>query len=185
MKAKYGIQDCDTYNFDETGFMMGQICGHMVVTGSERRGKSKKIQPGNREWATAICCISGDGYDVPPYLIVKGVHHLANWYTKGGLPATWRIKTTPSGWTNNETGLDWIHHFDNYTKSRIKGAYRMLVLDGHSSHQSLEFKGYSGGFRGAGIIPHNPETVIFKLDIKIRTPSPKEPTFPTTESWVS
>ena len=25
IKAKYGIQDEDTYNFDETGFMMGQI----------------------------------------------------------------------------------------------------------------------------------------------------------------
>ncbi|KAI7909954.1 hypothetical protein PoMZ_02556 [Pyricularia oryzae] len=23
IKAKYGIQDCDIYNFDETGFMMG------------------------------------------------------------------------------------------------------------------------------------------------------------------
>ncbi|ELQ40400.1 hypothetical protein OOU_Y34scaffold00443g1 [Pyricularia oryzae Y34] len=107
-KAKYGIHDCDIYNFDETGFMMGQICGGIVVSGSERRGRSKNVQPGNREWATAICCISGDGYDVPPFLIVKGVHHLANWYTEGGLPASWRIKTTPNGWTDNKTDLDWV-----------------------------------------------------------------------------
>ena len=32
MKAKYGILDCDFYNFDETGFMMGIICAAMVVT---------------------------------------------------------------------------------------------------------------------------------------------------------
>ncbi|ELQ41143.1 hypothetical protein OOU_Y34scaffold00300g4 [Pyricularia oryzae Y34] len=235
---------------------MGQICGHMVVTGSERRGKSKKIQPGNREWATAICCISSDGYDVPPYIIVKGVYHLANWYTEGGLPDMWRLKPTANGWTDNETGLDWLQHFDKHTKSRTKGAYRMLVLDGHGSHQSPELEGYcknnniipiclpahsshltqpldvgvfgvlkraygqeinnfirahinniskvefflafvaayevsmtkdnmAGGFRGAGLVPYNPEAVISKLDIKIRTPSPKEPTFPTTESWVS
>ena len=25
MRGKYGIQDCDFYNFDETGFMMGMI----------------------------------------------------------------------------------------------------------------------------------------------------------------
>jgi hypothetical protein len=25
MKARYGILDEDTYNFDETGFMMGKI----------------------------------------------------------------------------------------------------------------------------------------------------------------
>jgi len=32
MRAKYGILDCDFYNFDETGFMMGIICPSMVVT---------------------------------------------------------------------------------------------------------------------------------------------------------
>ena len=256
MRAKYGIQDCDMYNFDETGFMMGQICAGMVVTGSERRGRRKKVQPGNREWATAICCISGDGYDIPPYIIVKGFYHLSNWYTEGGLPDTWRLKPTVNGWTDNETGLDWVQHFDNHTKSRTKGVYRMLVLDGHGSHRSPEFEGYckdhniiplylpahsshltqpldvgvfnvlkraygqkindfirahitniskvdfflafaaaykksmtkenmAGGFRGAGIIPHSPEMVISKLDVRLRTPSPKELDFSSTETWVS
>ena len=32
MRAKYSILDCDFYNFDETGFMMGVICASMVVT---------------------------------------------------------------------------------------------------------------------------------------------------------
>jgi hypothetical protein len=31
-KAKYGITDKDTYNFDETGFTMGVIKGQMVFT---------------------------------------------------------------------------------------------------------------------------------------------------------
>ena len=35
-KATYGIYDEDTYNFDETGFMMGKISAQLVVTGSER-----------------------------------------------------------------------------------------------------------------------------------------------------
>ena len=37
-KAKYGITDEDTYNFDETGFMIGVISIGAVVTGSDRRG---------------------------------------------------------------------------------------------------------------------------------------------------
>ena len=37
------------YNFDETGFMMGQIKAQMVFTGSEKRSAPKRIQPGNRE----------------------------------------------------------------------------------------------------------------------------------------
>jgi hypothetical protein len=34
-KAKHGILDEDTYNFDESGFMMGMISTGAVVTGSE------------------------------------------------------------------------------------------------------------------------------------------------------
>ena len=36
MKAKYGIQDSDLYNFDETGFIMGVICAFMVITRADR-----------------------------------------------------------------------------------------------------------------------------------------------------
>jgi hypothetical protein len=49
MYAKYAIQDEDFYNFDKTGFMMGVICGNMVVTRADRRGRGKQLQPGNRE----------------------------------------------------------------------------------------------------------------------------------------
>ena len=47
--AKYGIQSDDIYNFDETGFMMGMIGSGIVITGAERRGKPKSVQPANRE----------------------------------------------------------------------------------------------------------------------------------------
>jgi hypothetical protein len=70
MRTKYGILNYDFYNFDETGFMMGMIRPGMVVTCSDQVGKPKAIQPGNREWATAICSIASDGYVVPPFLVV-------------------------------------------------------------------------------------------------------------------
>ncbi|KAF2181342.1 hypothetical protein K469DRAFT_713773 [Zopfia rhizophila CBS 207.26] len=37
VKAKYGIQNKDTYNFDESGFQMGIITQQKVITGSKRR----------------------------------------------------------------------------------------------------------------------------------------------------
>ena len=46
MEENYGILDQDTYNFDETGFMMGVISSQLVVTGVDRRGKPKMVQPG-------------------------------------------------------------------------------------------------------------------------------------------
>jgi hypothetical protein len=70
---------------------------------------------------------------------VKGTYHLANWYTECGLPRDWVIKPTDNGWTDNETGLDWIRHFDIHTTSRKIGGYRMLIIDGHESHMSTEF----------------------------------------------
>ena len=48
-KTKYGICNEDVYNFDEAGFIMGKITTQLVVTGSERRGRPKAIQPGDRE----------------------------------------------------------------------------------------------------------------------------------------
>ena len=52
MRTKYGVQDCDFYNFDETGFMMGIIAPAMVVTRADRQGRCKSVQPGNREWGS-------------------------------------------------------------------------------------------------------------------------------------
>jgi hypothetical protein len=59
--AKYGITDNNLYNFNKTGFIMGVITALMVVTRSNRHRKAKSIQPGNREWATAIKCINAKG----------------------------------------------------------------------------------------------------------------------------
>ncbi|RYN85704.1 hypothetical protein AA0119_g13201 [Alternaria tenuissima] len=49
MKAKYGIIYEDMYNFDEFGFLMGKISSQLVVTGSEKPGKRKKLQPSDHE----------------------------------------------------------------------------------------------------------------------------------------
>ncbi|KAJ8070704.1 hypothetical protein OCU04_001075 [Sclerotinia nivalis] len=253
MRAKYGILDCDFYNFDETGFIMGIICPGMVVTSAERNGRSKAIQPGNREWATAIICGNSEGETIPPFLVVQGQYHLSNWYTESGFPADWVIKPTSNGWTNNETGLEWIKHFDKHTIHRTKGKYRMLVLDGHESHESIPFQSYckanniicirlpphsshltqpfdvgcfgvlkraygcqidgfikahinhitkveffiafkaayqqsittqniKAGFRGAGLIPFDPQAILSKLDIRIRTPTPP---LVDLDSWIS
>ena len=68
IKTKYGIQDKDVWNFDETGFMMGVITTRLVITGSERRGRRKYVQPGNREWATVI---QGIGQELVASRILK------------------------------------------------------------------------------------------------------------------
>jgi hypothetical protein len=250
--AKYGIQLADIWNFDETGFMMGMIEPGMVVTSSERRGIPKKIQPGNREWITVTQAVNAEGQSIAPFIIGSGQYHLANWYRECNLPGDWVIALSENGWTNNQLGLDWLQHFDRSTKDRSVGSYRLLILDGHESHHSIEFERYceenkiitlcmpahashllqpldvgcfgplkkaygreierlmgcsinhitkieffpafhaahratitesniKGGFRGAGLAPFDPENVISKLDVQLRTPTPPaEVTIPST-----
>jgi hypothetical protein len=242
-KAKYGILDEDVYNFDEAGFTMGKITTQLVVTGSERRGRPKAIQPGNREWVTVIQGINAAGWAIPPFLIFAGHYHLSAWYEEEGIPRDWAIAVTDNGWTTNEIGVEWLKHFIKHTEGKGVGARRLLILDGHESHHSLEFqelckenniytlcmpphsshllqpldvgcfsplkRAYSreiealiryhinhitkleflpafkaafersftsanicSAFRGAGLIPLQPDVVLSKLDVQLRTPSP-------------
>jgi hypothetical protein len=253
--AKYGIRPDDTWNFDETGFMMGMISSGVVVTGAERRGKPKSVKPGNREWVTAIQAINAEGQAIPPFIVVAGQYHLANWYRESNLPGDWATTTTQNGWTDNETGLEWLKHFDRCTTDRSVGSYRLLILDSHESHHSADFevyceenniitlcmpphsshllqpldigcfgplkKAYSreiehlirrpitliskteffpafyaayqatmkeknikGGVRGAGLVPLDPESVILKLDVQLRTPTPIEEEASLPDLWV-
>ncbi|OQD75008.1 hypothetical protein PENANT_c160G06905 [Penicillium antarcticum] len=70
--SQYGINPDDVYNFDETGFAMGLIATAKIITRAEYYGRRSLLQPGNREWVTAIECISASGWALPPCIILKG-----------------------------------------------------------------------------------------------------------------
>jgi len=141
-KDKYGVQDDDIHNFDETGFQMGVIGSMKVVTGSERRTRPNLVQPGDREWVTVIQSICAAGYAIPPFIIYKGRVHISAWYEETSIPYDWKLSVSDNGWTNNALGLAWLKHFDQHTKARQKGSYRLLILDGHKSHLNQDFKDY-------------------------------------------
>src|SRR6266699_852093 len=50
------------------------------------------------------------------------------------------IKTSVNGWTNNDTTLKWIQHFDKHIFVRREDGYRMIVLNNHESHLSAQFE---------------------------------------------
>jgi hypothetical protein len=57
-----------------------------------------------------------------------------------GLPDDWQFEVSPNGWTSDEIGLRWLQKiFLPSTFLRIKGKYRLLVLDGHGSHLTPKF----------------------------------------------
>ncbi len=137
---KYGIPIEDIYNFDETGFAMGIASTSRVVTTTDRRGKPPQLQPGDREWVTAIETINAGGWYLPPMVIFKARVHLSTWYEDTGAPSNWVIGLSDNGWTNNELGLQWLLQvFEPNTASKTVGKYRLLILDGHGSHATPEF----------------------------------------------
>jgi hypothetical protein len=95
--AKYGIQQADIYNFDETGFMMDKISTSMVVTSFKRRALPKIMQQGDREWTTVIQAVNFTGWAVLPYIVVAGRYHLFSWYDDDTIPKDWRIRTSSNG----------------------------------------------------------------------------------------
>ncbi|KAJ8111257.1 hypothetical protein OPT61_g6105 [Boeremia exigua] len=164
-KATYGICDEDVYNFNKGGFMMGKITTQLVVTGLERRGRPKTVQPGDREWVTVIAAINAAGWSVPLFLIFAGKYHLSAWYEEAEIPRDWAIAVSDNGWTNNELGVEWLKHFNAHTKARTVGARCLLILNSHESHHSLKFQELC-------LVPLEPETVLLKLDVQLRTPTP-------------
>ena len=43
------------------------------------------------------------------------------------------------GWTDGEIGAEWIKIFDEQTEKKSLGKYRLLLVDGHNSHYTIEF----------------------------------------------
>jgi uncharacterized protein YndB with AHSA1/START domain len=85
---------------------------------------------------------ASEGRDIPPFLIVKGVWLLEDMCKQlddSGVV----LAVSNNGWTDDDLGFEWLKHFDKHTKDRSIGSYRMLILDGHGSHGTIQFVTYA------------------------------------------
>jgi hypothetical protein len=144
---QYSIEQKNTYNADEKGFMIGKIQRRKRIFSNSLYsiGKLKGAgEPGSREWITLMACICADGSSLPPCIIYSA--------RSGNLQTSWLDDFDPEehicyfassekGWTNDKLGLNWLDIFDRHTKSKARNRrdWRVLLLDGHGSHLSLAF----------------------------------------------
>ena len=50
------------------------------------------------------------------------------------------MRCTENGWTDNAIGLHWVKEiFNPFTKEWSRGAFRLLIMDGHDSHLTPAF----------------------------------------------
>ena len=137
---KYGTPPCDIWNFDESGFAMGVLSSGMIVTGTDSVSKQSSVQAGNREWTTTIDAVNAEGAAIPPLIIFKGKMHQDVWYDPELLDPDWSIGLSDTGWTNDDLGEQWLRKvFDPYSKKLRQSIYRLLIMDGHSSHATPSF----------------------------------------------
>jgi hypothetical protein len=134
---KYGINPADTYNFDETGFRIGMGRHQKIIT-RDPKARPYIESSTNRESITLIEAVSGDGYTLPPMVILSATTHRENWYPPG-LEDNYLVGVSDSGYSNDELGLRYIEHFNKFTKDRRCGQYRLLLFDHHESHETYEF----------------------------------------------
>ena len=110
---------------------------------------------------------------MPPYIIFKGKQVQRAWITVCLNPKT-VIRVSDLGWTNSDIALNWLNHFDLYTKPRLQGIYRLLILDGHESHVSLPFIEYYKAHKIVPLcLPPHLTHILQPLDVSIFRPLAK------------
>jgi hypothetical protein len=133
----YEITERNLYNFDETGFRIGQGKPENVISA---RGNYSNPTGGPTESLTGIECVSADGWVMPPWFLVKGQFHMENWYINTNLPDDYTVCPTKNGWTDEIVSFEWVQCFHEFTKHRTRNnQYRLLLMDNHGSHLTYDF----------------------------------------------
>jgi hypothetical protein len=176
--AEYSIAACHTYNMDEKGFMIG-VTGRAKHVFSKRmwtKGEVKaSIQDGNRDWQTLIACVCADGSALPPGLIYKSSNASikSDWVAEinPGVHSV-MVTSSESGWSSGDIGLAWLEQvFDRYTNAKARRKWRLLILDGHGSHVTMDFIDYCDKHKIllAVLPPHSTQT-LQPLDVALFKP---------------
>ena len=84
--------------------------------------------------------ISAIGKTTNPMIIMPGQQMKEKHFPKG-LNDSIRIAVSESGYTNDVLSFEQLKHFDVQTQPP-NGEWRMLVMDGHGSHLTIEFVNY-------------------------------------------
>jgi hypothetical protein len=142
---KHQILSENMYNMDEKGFMLGTLKRSLRIfsKASWKAGKVKEaLEDGSREWTTVMGCVCGDGSSLSSGIIYQGVK---------GIQSTWLqdvdsskhhafFSHSPSGWSNDDLSLAWLKEvFYPQTKEKARREYRLLLLNGHEYHLTMDF----------------------------------------------
>jgi hypothetical protein len=126
------------WNFDESGVMVGNPTGDFVIVPidiKEVHGPS----PANRKSVTIIEAICSDGRAPPPPAVIQpGKVYMESWIHQN-LEGAEVLMLSDTGYTNDKIGVWWLEYFIKHTDSGPDKLWKLLLLDGHASHECPEF----------------------------------------------
>ena len=132
---KLGLQQypCLTFNCDETGLSSVPSKSSKVIAQKGVRSV-QQITTGERgTLTTLLLCANVIGDYIPPFLIFKGAIPL----NAEHFPKDSKLVRTKSGYIDSESFILFLKHFADH-RPVINGKKPVLVLDGHTSHLSID-----------------------------------------------
>jgi hypothetical protein len=99
--------------------------------------------PKNRKSLMIIETISADGRPpIPPVIICPGRKIMESWI-QPHLSGREAIDLSETGYTNERVAMDWLRHFIQHIDARPEKPWKLLLLDGHVSHEAPELVIYA------------------------------------------
>lgn len=149
----YHLTADNIYNMDEKGFLIGIGSAIKRIMSKEAyiSGQIQQaIQDGSREFITLLAYVSAIGQAGIPTLLYKG--------DSGDLQDSWvedlgdteqaYFGSFENGWSNKAFGLRWLQEvFEPNTRPVSPRTWRLLIVDGHSSHINLQFIDWALGHK--------------------------------------
>lgn len=126
---------------------------------TSRRGCSAKLRSSASTLVRALMmaaangsrCVWGDGTALSPSLIFQAdsMTVQSKWVSDiDKKKHSVYTAVSPSGRSNDDAGLGWVEQvFNPLTKEKARRKWRLLIMDGHSSHTTMDFLSHCAGER--------------------------------------
>ncbi|XP_065894490.1 mucin-3B-like isoform X1 [Dysidea avara] len=132
--TKHGLKDkpAQIYNCDESGIPLEYKLPRIVAAKGTK--KVRQCTSGTKTQITILACANAAGQTIPPMVVFSG-KHFNSALAKGEVPAT-LYGMSPSGWMDQELFREWFS--EHFLKHAVSSRPLLLLLDGHSSHYTLD-----------------------------------------------
>ena len=123
------------HNIDEHGVAEGETEAGRVV-GTSFTFFATVSTSDSRTWVSIIECISACGTSTTPVVIFTGQNLQGQWFDPPW--PDWKYDCTSTGWSNSLIFRKWFVEVFLPETEPAPGKWRLLILDGHTSHVTVE-----------------------------------------------